>query len=363
MLPIGQLFMTGFDGITPPPELLSLIREEQLGGVILFARNIRSLPQLIELTAQLREAAGRTLLIAIDHEGGRVVRLKPPFTKPPPMAWVGAYADAHPAEPVAHALGEMMGRELAAAGINVNFAPVLDINTNPDNPIIGDRALHQSPRRVAELGCDLLRGLHAGGVMSCGKHFPGHGDTPEDSHLTLPNMPATWDRLRQFELLPFRAAIAAGCPMLMTAHILYGVIDSVSPVTLSKWAITTLLRKEMGYDGVVVTDDLEMGAIARQMPPDVAAVRALAAGCDLCLICRDIACTRRAIARVREALAARELLAEPIAAAIARVHRLMDRAAHLPPPPPYTIIGDAAHRALVTRITAHAGAAKKQHVE
>lgn len=350
MLPIGQLFVAGFDGTEVPDDLKTLLRDEQLGGVILFRRNIRSLQQLRALTEELKTVAGRSLIIAVDHEGGRVFRMPDPFTRIPPMAVVGRYAETHPGSDVVGQLGRLMAAELAAVGINVNFAPVLDINTNPDNPIIGDRAFHQRPTVVAELGCRMIQGLREGGVIPCGKHFPGHGDTPEDSHLALPIMPATWDRLHCFELKPFKAAIAAGVPILMTAHILYGVIDPEFPVTLSKRAIYTLLREELQFDGVVVTDDLQMGAIAKQWPAEEAAVRALAAGCDLALICKDPAATERAITRVRAAVASGELNEEALQRAHVRVRRLLDQIDALSTPPPLSVVGAEAHRALVATL-------------
>lgn len=347
MTSAAQLFMTGFEGTTVPTVLADMLRTTQLAGVILFRRNIASVAQLRALTDQLRQIAGRPLLIAVDHEGGRVFRMPPPFTQIPPMATVGHYAVAHPERDIAYDLGRLMGQELAAVGININFAPVLDINTNPDNPIIGDRAFHADPAVVSRLGTRMIAGLLAGGVLPCGKHFPGHGDTPEDSHLRLPILPATWERLERFELQPFRAAIAAQVPLLMTAHILYGVIDADLPVTLSKRAIYTLLRQTMGYRGVVVTDDIHMGAIANGWTPEAAAVQAIAAGCDLVLCCRDPSVTQRAMTQVEAAIAARDLAAEFVEAAAERIGALFDQLGRLPAPSPPSIIGCAAHRQLV----------------
>lgn len=347
-LKLGSLFMSGLEGPEITPELTALLLQEELAGVILFRRNITSLEQLCALTARLQELAGRPLLIGVDHEGGRVFRLPKPFTQIPPMARVGAYATAHPDERVVYQLGQLMGRELTAAGFNCNFAPVLDINTNPLNPIIGDRALAGDRDVVAALGCELMRGLLEGGVLPCGKHFPGHGDTPEDSHKSLPVLPHTWDRLRWMELVPFQAAIAAGVPMLMTAHVLYGVIDAAQPATLSKRAITGLLRDELGFKGVIVTDDLEMGAIARYYTPEEAAVRALGAGCDLALVCSSPAVTLRAMASVRAAMARGELSEELLSQSAMRIRVMTTRLATLPVE--RNVIGCAAHRAFVAGI-------------
>lgn len=345
---IGQLFMTGFQGTEVPPALVQLLQQEELAGVILFRRNITSLDQLMRLTTRLREAAGRPLLIAVDHEGGRVFRMPPPFTQIPPMARVGAAMHADPQSRAAYEIGRLMGRELVAAGVNVNFAPVLDINTNPMNPIIGDRAFAGERDLVTRCGCDLIRGLLEGGVIPCGKHFPGHGDTPEDSHKTMPVLPHTWDRLRWMELAPFVAAIQLGVPLLMTAHVLYGVIDATAPVTLSKRAISGLLRDELGFKGVIVTDDLEMGAIRQCCPPDEAAVRALAAGCDLALVCSNPEATQRAMARVDAAVAVGTLSAELLSQSALRIRTLATR--HAPAPVARTCIGSREHRAVIASL-------------
>lgn len=337
--------MTGFQGTDVSPALEQLLQQEELAGVILFRRNIQSLDQLIGLTTRLRQAAGRPLLLAVDHEGGRVFRMPPPFTQIPPMARIGAAMHADPQLHLAYDVGRLMGRELAAAGLNVNFAPVLDINTNPDNPIIGDRAFAGNRDLVTRCSGELIRGLLEGGVIPCGKHFPGHGDTPEDSHKTMPILPHTWDRLRWMELAPFAAAIQQGVPLLMTAHVLYGVIDATAPVTLSKRAITGLLREELGFKGVIVTDDLEMGAIKQCCPPEEAAVRALAAGCDLNLICSSPEVTQRAMLRVNAAVESGELSTELLSQSALRIRTLATK--HAASAADRACIGCREHRAVL----------------
>lgn len=344
MTDVGTCFLAGFDGDVLPDPIRSLLRDEQLAGIVLFRRNITSFAQLRALTDSARAAAGRPILVAVDHEGGRVFRMPKPFTPIPPMAVLGQRGD--PA--LAFAVGQLMGRELAAAGITVNFAPVLDINTNPLNPIIGDRAFSGDRDRVVALGCALIRGLLDAGVAPCGKHFPGHGDTSIDSHLGLPESPHTWERLRQFELRPFQAAIAAGVPMVMTAHVVYGAIDAAQPATLSKRAITGLLREELAFPGVIATDDLHMGALRAFGGPAEAAVQSLAAGCDLVLICRDPEVTRAAITRVRAAVSSGELAAARIAQSAARVHALAERFA--PSAPNAACVGCKVHRHLVRQL-------------
>ena len=349
-LQIAKLFMAGFEGVAIPDTLKELLREG-LGGVILFKRNISSVEQLRSLTQELRDVAGRPLLIGVDHEGGRVFRLPKPFTQIPPMQCLGAYAQSHAdGEVVAHRLATMMASELAAVGINVNFAPVLDVHTNLSNPIIGDRAFGNDHTRVASLGCAMIKGFAEGNIIACGKHFPGHGDTGQDSHLTLPVLPHTWERLRWCELVPFAAAIAAGVPMIMPGHLLYGAIDAANPIPFSERGITGLLRDEMKFDGVIVTDDLEMGALRNICSVADAAFRALRAGCDLAMICRDLTATQHAIARVEEAVTLRQLDAQRLQQSIQRIDYLANRY-HSQSLPELSSVGSSAHRAIVAQFS------------
>jgi len=279
---IGRLLVAGFNGEQIPIELRALAREFGLGGVILFARNVREPEQVAELTHDAARLGGDLpAWVSVDQEGGRVARLKSPFTEWPPMATLGRSGDVALAERFARALAA----ELRAVGITLDYAPVLDIHTNPQNPIIGDRALAATAKDVAELGSTIVRVLQAEGVAACGKHFPGHGDTSTDSHLELPLIEHPPDRLRAVELEPFRAAIAAGVATIMTAHILLPALDETRPATLSKAVVTDLLRMELGFNGVILSDDLEMKAIASTYQVPAAAVMAVEAGCDGVLIC------------------------------------------------------------------------------
>jgi beta-N-acetylhexosaminidase len=219
--------------------------------------------------------------VSIDQEGGRVARLKAPFTEWPPMATLGRSGDAALAE----RFGRAIASELKAVGITLDFAPVLDVHTNPKNPVIGDRALAEDPRTVGRLGAAIIRGLQSQGVAACGKHFPGHGDTLLDSHLELPIVEHPPDRLRQVEFLPFTAAIRAGVASIMTAHVLLPAIDEARPATLSRRVVSALLREELGFEGVIFSDALEMKAIAGGFAITDAAVMAIEAGCDAVLIC------------------------------------------------------------------------------
>lgn len=268
-------------GRSVPVELTSLAREFDLGGVTLFGRNVESPEQVLEVACAL-ESLGQEApaWVSVDQEGGRVARLKTPFTLWPPMATLGRAATPALADRFARALA----RELKAVGVTLDFAPVLDIHSNPVNTVIGDRALGGDADAVAALGTAIIRGLQDEGIAACGKHFPGHGDTTADSHTDLPVVEHPPERLRAVELGPFRAAIAADVAAIMTAHVLVPSLDEQRPGTLSP-GIVHLLRDELGFTGMVCTDDLEMQAIAKSWTPAEAAVAAIAAGCDAVLVC------------------------------------------------------------------------------
>ena len=281
---IGQYLIGSMPGKTIPPELRSLAREFDLGGVILFSRNIEAPEQVAELSAE-SEALGRTApaWVSVDQEGGRVARLKEPFTKWPPMATLGrAGKDA---EALAERFAKALAEELLAVGITLDYAPVLDIHTNPKNPVIGDRALAERAEDVARLGRVIIRALQGAGLAACGKHFPGHGDTSTDSHFELPVVEHTPDRLRAIEFEPFRAAVAERVAFIMTAHVLVPAIDDRRPATLSPEVVQKLLRDELKYEGVILSDDLEMKAVSAKYAVPDAAVDAIRAGCDGILVC------------------------------------------------------------------------------
>ncbi len=279
---VGQLLFSGFNGHQIPVELRALAREFGLGGVILFARNIADPEQVAELAFDAsRLVPDLPVWVSVDQEGGRVARLKAPFTEWPPMTTLGRSGDVALAERFARALAA----ELKAVGVTLDFAPVLDIHTNPKNPVIGDRALAQTADEVARLGAAIVRTLQAEGMAACGKHFPGHGDTSTDSHLELPLVEHPPDRLRAVEFVPFRAAIDAGVATIMTAHVLVPSLDEQRPATLSSRVVGDILRRELKYEGVILSDDLEMKAIANEYAVPAAAVMALEAGCDGVLIC------------------------------------------------------------------------------
>jgi len=280
----GQFLMVGLPGPRLDQVAAGLVRDLKVGGIILFARNIEAPEQVWELTRALQqealEAAGRPLLIAVDQEGGPVQRFKSPFTLIPAARALGARAQ----EAEVEALARQVARELALVGVNLNLAPVLDVARGPDCPL-WERSYSADPERAAALGAAAIRGYLAGGVLPVAKHFPGLGDTTVDSHQAL-SLAQSADPARSADLLPFRRAAAAGVPAVMTAHLQVPQWDS-QPATLSPVALGTWLRGNLGFEGVVITDDLEMGAIAASLSAPQAGLAALEAGADLLLICTD----------------------------------------------------------------------------
>ena len=329
--------MVGFEGKTVPRQLSQWIREGTAVGVILFSRNVESPRQLRELCREIRSCAGKGSpppLIGIDQEGGRVTRLAAPgFTRFPPARCYSLFCCR--AFRVAFAAGEAMAEELRAVGVDINFAPVLDVDSNPENPVIGDRALSTDPGTVAELGIAFLRGTMSRGVLPVGKHFPGHGHTASDSHEELPVVRSPRDTLRDRDLLPFRRAIRAGIPALMTAHVLYPALDRVFPATMSGKILGELLRGRLRFRGTVFSDALEMKAITDRYGIGDAAVRAVTAGCDVVLVCRGEEDQGKTVEALSRAWADDRGFRKSVAASARRVTRLresLSRAGGLPPP-------------------------------
>ena len=279
--------VAGFGGYTVSAELRSLAREWDLGGIILFGRNIEAPEQVAELAFESQDLAGSVpLWVAVDQEGGRVARLRAPFTQWPPMAALGRCGESGLAERFAAGLAD----ELSAVGVTLDFAPVMDLQSasaDPVDHVIGDRALSSDPEEAGRLGRVIIESLQDNGVAACAKHFPGHGETQVDSHKELPVVEHPPERLREHEMTPFRAAIAADVATVMTAHVLYPALDDQQPATLSRAVVDKILRGELGHQGLVVTDDLDMGAITASLTVEQAAVRALDAGCDTVLVCGD----------------------------------------------------------------------------
>lgn len=326
---VGEHFLIG---LRPTPTLdardRALLAELRPAGVVLFKSNFRHdlpyidwLPVLAHLLEEVRAAIGRErILIAIDHEGGRVCRTPAPLTRFSYAAhWAGQ----------ASAVGRAMGIELASLGVNVSFAPVLDIHSNPGNPVIGPRAFGKTPESVVASALPFMAALQAEGVLACGKHFPGHGDTDRDSHLELPVLRQDLAALQARELKPFEAAIRAGIPMLMTAHVLLPAIDAEAPATLSKRINQTLLREQLGFRGVIVTDDIGMHAVSQRFEDPAAAVQVFAAGADLLMVCAHWTDTDRCRGFARTLLAAERagaIAPELLEASRRRIRALLSRA-------------------------------------
>ena len=289
---VGQLFFVSVEGCSALTESdLELLADCSIGNIILFGANIDNISQLAALNTEILDVisanTGICPFIGADQEGGRVMRILDACTAPPAMA-VGAAGD--PA--LARSLGELMGAQLRTLGINVNFAPCADVNSNPDNPVIGDRSYSADAGTAAEFVSAVAEGLQSAGVLACLKHFPGHGDTLADSHKALPVVTRTLDELLERELPPFQAAVTGDpevgispVPAMMVGHILVETLDPDLPSSLSPAVVTGLLREQMGFQGVVCTDDLTMGAVSQTYGMGQAALLAVQAGCDLLLVC------------------------------------------------------------------------------
>jgi len=341
-------FMLGFQGQLLPAELADYL-ERGLAGVALYPRNFANVQQLRDLTAQIRRAAGRPVLIGIDQEGGTRFALPEPFTRWPSATELGRVGDPELIEQVARA----MGVELRAAGCNLDFAPMLDLNSNPESPVTRDRSFGADPNRVAVLGVAFDRGLRAARVLSCAKHFPGHGDVAVDPHLDLPVYAGDLPRLHSAELVPFTAAIKAGVPLIMTAHILLPKIDRERPASLSRAIVTGLLRRQLGFTGIILADDLGMGAIAGKIGAGEAAVETFSAGTDVAMLCHDWSGVGPAIARVRDAYEEGRFEAQEWSAALARIEFACSQAESPMPEPGLDVLGCEEFCALAANVRSH----------
>jgi beta-N-acetylhexosaminidase len=282
---VGQLFIVGFDGFSVPGEFKKFIHDYNLGGVIYFKRNVQSPAQLAELTNevqfQCRKKENPSLFVSIDHEGGKVNRLIKPFTKFPGNEYLGEVNSPK----LCFQFGAVIAKELKAIGVNVNFAPVVDVATNPDNPVMKERMFSKDPEVVGKMASAVCRGIQKVGVIAVAKHFPGHGDTKEDSHFKLPRVDRKLDEIENCELIPFKRVIKSRVEGVMTAHIINPNIDPDYPATLSEKTIDAILRNSLRFSRLVFTDDMEMKAIVDNYGAEEAAVLAVNAGCD-CLVYR-----------------------------------------------------------------------------
>jgi beta-N-acetylhexosaminidase len=297
---LGELFITGFNGPELSDETSGFLSQARIGGVMIAAQNYESPAQMAELSNQIqacRIAKTPPLWVCVDHEGGKVQRLKKGFTRIPDAATLAATGSPK----LVFEIAELLAKELEAVGINVNFAPVVDIATNPNNPVIGPRAFGRDEDTVSKMSSGMVRGHLVHGVQPCVKHFPGHGDTATDSHFALPKCAIPLEQLRERELKPFTKAFRSRCSMVMTAHVVYTQIDPKLPATLSPKILRDLLRGELRYTRLIVSDEMEMKAIADNFSAEDAPRLALEAGCDL-LLYKTEAGARHAYASLLKAL-------------------------------------------------------------
>lgn len=312
---IGQLFLCGFEGRAITAGVKNLLGRYHVGGLVFFARNISEPGQAWELIRSLKNPG---LITAIDHEGGRVVRLPEPVTRFPAAARFGEVN----APALVRSAAAFQARELKAIGFNLNFAPVLDISTNALNRVIADRAFSADPARASALAVEYIKGLREEGVIACGKHFPGHGDTREDSHEVLPAVKAGVGELMARELKPFKAAVDAGVPAVMTAHVVYEGTGDKYPATLSRTLLEDVLRGRLRFAGAIISDDLEMRGIADNFDVEDRTILALNAGVDLLMFCHSMDVQVRAIETVYRAVDGRIISKQRIEQAWTRVMEL-----------------------------------------
>ncbi|HEV2488485.1 MAG TPA: glycoside hydrolase family 3 protein [Candidatus Acidoferrales bacterium] len=351
---ILEKFMLGFPSREIPEELRWYLAAG-LGGVIFFASNFSSPADLLRLTNEIQLAAGQPILIGIDQEGGTRFALPPPFTQWPSAEELGLLDDPAAVESVARGIA----RELAAVGCNLDFAPMLDLHLQPNSPVTTGRSFGASPLQVGELGAAFARGLAVEGLFACVKHFPGHGDTKVDPHESLPVFDGSFDRLRKIELVPFTRVFEEHVPMVMTAHILLPQIDKDNPATLSRRIISDVLRKEMKFDGVVIADDLGMGAIRERMAPGDAAIGTFAAGADMAMLCHDWGAVAPALEKVAAACENHVFLRDEWDASHERIKELRQRVENQPRKLPLSVVGCAERRTLANEIRGRVAAERK----
>lgn len=320
----GQMVIVGLEGTVVNNDIEKMITDYHVGGIILFRRNIVDSSQLLDLLNSLKETNAKNrlpLFLSVDEEGGRVSRLPADLLEMPEARLVGEVNDAG----FAYQTGLLLAERLKIFGFNLNFAPVLDINSNPFNPVIGSRAYGNNPDVVTRIGIQTAKGLRDGGIIPVVKHFPGHGDTDVDSHVGLPVLDFNLERLKTFQLQPFMAAIDINIEAVMTAHILLPRIDNQYPASLSEKTVTEILKEQLNFNGIAVTDDLTMGAISNYFPIEQAVVQAVKAGNDLLLVCHDVKTQYSALEGLIEAVESGEIAEERINSSVLKIIRLKQK--------------------------------------
>lgn len=318
---IGQMLMVGIDGTEVDDDFKEFAEEYKFGTVILFGKNITSAEQLVNLTNSIKSTAGDIpYIIGMDEEGGLVTRLPDDVLSMPSALTIAGSEDTE----YCYNAGYQIGTQITSFGLHTGFSPVLDIWSNPDNTVIGNRAYGKTSDDVCKYGIADMLGLKATGAIPVAKHFPGHGDIETDSHYGLPLVTKTKEELWQSELLPFKSAIENGVPMIMAAHILCTELDENYPASMSKNIITDLLRDEMGFEGVVITDDLTMGAISESYSFGDAAVLSINAGCDILSICFGEDNVKQAVKAIKEAVENGAITEERIDESVRRILKLKE---------------------------------------
>jgi len=298
---IGQLITVGIDGYNLDDNAKGLIESKKVGGIILFKNNVNDSNQLLQLINSIKETNSTNkipIFISVDEEGGRVNRFPKEIKALPSNKIVGNKNDSN----LAYDIGKDIGYALSSFGYNMDFAPVLDINSNPNNTVIGDRAFSSDKNIVANLGANEIKGFKSSNVICVAKHFPGHGDTATDSHYSLPIINKTIEQLQELEFVPFKKAIEEKVPAIMVSHILLPNVDDTNPASMSKTIITDILRKDLNFDGVVVSDDMTMGAITNDYDISEACIKAINAGTDLLLVCHGYDNEVKVINSIKEAV-------------------------------------------------------------
>jgi beta-N-acetylhexosaminidase len=321
---IGQLVLVGMEGTKPDDVTRMLIEEYHVGGFIFYKDNIQDAKQALDLINGLKTANQNEpvpLFLSVDEEGGRVSRMPGELAKLPTARKIGNTGS----EELAGQIGGIIGRELSGFGLNLDFAPVLDVNSNPDNPVIGDRAFGTKPEIVSRMGIAAMKGIREQGVIPVVKHFPGHGDTSVDSHLGLPVVEHDLTRLRKLELVPFKQAIQEGADVVMIAHLLMPKLDPEHPASFSKAVIDDLLRQELGYEGTVISDDMTMGAIVEHYDIGDAAVQFVQAGGNIVLVGHDEEKEKQVIQALRDAVSSGTLSAETLDERVYNVLKLKQK--------------------------------------
>ncbi|MBU8916059.1 beta-N-acetylhexosaminidase [Bacillus sp. FJAT-29953] len=317
---IGQMILAGVSGTTMDASAKKLISQIHVGGIIFYKNNFETPAQAVQFVNQLKagNSSSLPLLLGVDQEGGRVTRLPGGLVNFPPNKQIGQVNNPD----FSFKVGTLLGQELKEFGLNLDFAPVLDINSNPNNPVIGDRSFGNNAEIVSKLGVQTMKGIQSQNVITTIKHFPGHGDTSVDSHLDLPIVNKSLKELKELELIPFERAINQGGDVVMVAHILLPQLDKTNPGTMSKAVMTDLLRKQLGFTGVIITDDMTMGAITEHFDIGKASVESVKAGSDIILVGHDYNNVVKIISSLKTAVQNGEISEQRLNESIKRIIQL-----------------------------------------